>query len=527
MSLTEESKMYLVGGGIASLSAAVYLIRDAKVKGSNIHILEESQGIGGSLDAKDLSSSEGYSMRGIRMFEEKTYNCLFDLMASIPSLNAPGKTLRQEFVDYNRQNKTYSKARLLRAGNAIDGRPLGLSAGDRLNLLGLVLRRESSLEGMEIGRYFTASFFRSNFWYEFCTVFAFQPWHSLTEFRRYLFRFIQDFSSIDTLKSIESSPYNQHEFLVLPIVDWLKREGVTFATGTRVTDLELISTAHEKRVGCIHYEREGKAGKIALGDDFVFVTLGSLVANSSTGSMSAAPLSNLDRKDASWALWENLSKGRPEFGRPSVFSGDVEKSTWTSFTVTFRDPLFLDLMDRFIHRDVNAYGGVNIIDSNWLISIVLSYKPYFINQPEGVSLCWGYGLLSEQKGNFVQKKMLECTGKEILTELLCHLGFEEHLEAIMKSAVCIPCTTPFVTSLFLPRKRSDRPLVVPEGAANFAFLGQYCEIPHEVVFTVEHSVRSAQIAVYSLLGLNKKVAPIYRGVRHVSILYQAMRTLLR
>lgn len=523
-----ESKKYLVGGGIASLSAAIYLIQDGKVKGSNIHIIEESQRLGGSLDAKNLSESEGYSMRGIRMFEEKAYNCLFDVMSKIPSLTSPGKNLRQEFIDFNVNNRTYSKSRLLKDGHAIDGRPLKLNKRDRFRLVQLVFKQESSLENKEIQHYFSSDFFTSNFWYEFCTVFAFQPWHSLIEFRRYFFRFIHSFSSIDTLETIENSPYNQYEFLVLPITEWLRNQGVNFMTQTKVTNLAFIYEGKEKRVSSLYYEQTATSGEIKVAEhDQVFITLGSLVANSSTGDMQNAPKPKTGTIDASWKLWENIAANRPEFGVPPVFNTHIDKSTWTSFTITFRDPLFFKLIERFVHKDVNAYGGVNLIDSNWFMSIVLSYKPYFIGQPENVSLCWGYGLSSEKIGRFVQKKMSECTGKEMLTELVHELGFGEHLEKILESAVCLPCTTPLVTSLFLPRKKTDRPCVVPQGAKNFAFLGQYCEIPHEVVFTVEHSVRSAQIAVYSLLGIEKKVAPIYKGIRHIPVLYQAIKTLLR
>jgi len=528
MNPSSNPKAYLVGGGIASLSAAVYLIRDAGMKGSDITIFDESERMGGSLDAMDLSSSEGYSMRGIRMFEEKAYDCLFDLMSSIPSLAHPGQTLREEFLDFVRVNKSYSKARLLKHGQAIDGRPLQLSLRDRFAMLRLLVTRESSIEDRDIQSFFSPSFLSSNFWYEFCTVFAFEPWHSLIEFRRYFLRFIQSFPTIDTLESIESSPYNQYESLVLPVMGWLRNQGVSFVPKTRIVDIGFSEEGEKRTATLIRLERDGTAGDIALApEDLLFVTLGSLVANSSTGSMREAPTIDPERRDASWALWERIALGRPEFGVPAVFDSQVDKSIWSSFTVTFRDPLFFELIDRFIHRDVTAYGGVNMIDSNWLMSIVLSYKPYFINQPEGVNLCWGYGLYSDKEGNFVKKRMVDCTGEEILTELVYQLGFGEHLERILATSVCIPCTMPYVTSLFLPRKGTDRPAVVPKGATNFAFLGQYVEIPDEVVFTVEHSVRSAQTAVYALRSVNKRVSPIYKGAHHPGVLLRALKTLLR
>jgi myosin-crossreactive antigen len=63
---------------------------------------------------------------------------------------------------------------------------------------------------------------------------------------------------------------------------------------------------------------------------------------------------------------------------------------------------------------------------------------------------------------------------------------------------------PFITSQFMPRVKGDRPDVVTAGAKNFAFIGQFCEIPDDVVFTVEYSVRSALMAVYTLLDIKKE-----------------------
>ena len=84
---------------------------------------------------------------------------------------------------------------------------------------------------------------------------------------------------------------------------------------------------------------------------------------------------------------------------------------------------------------------------------------------------------------------------------------------------------PFITSQFLRRERGDRPQVVPEGWTNLAFVGQFCELPDDVVFTVEYSVRSAQAAVYALLGLNREPPAVYKGQYDPRVLYRAFKTL--
>ena len=145
------------------------------------------------------------------------------------------------------------------------------------------------------------------------------------------------------------------------------------------------------------------------------------------------------------------------------------------------------------------------------MSIVVAAQPHFKAQAEDETIFWGYGLYTNNLGDYVKKPMRECTGREMLTELLHHLHFEDDMEEIMESVVnVIPCMMPYIDSQFQPRKMSDRPKVVPEGSTNFAMISQFVEIPEDMVFTEEYSVRAARIAVYSLLGItNKKDLPGY------------------
>jgi oleate hydratase len=51
----------MVGGGIASMAAAAFLIRDAGVPDRNIHILETLDVAGGSLDGANTAYSASIS----------------------------------------------------------------------------------------------------------------------------------------------------------------------------------------------------------------------------------------------------------------------------------------------------------------------------------------------------------------------------------------------------------------------------------------------------------------------------------
>ena len=110
---------YLVGGGIASLASAAYLIRDGYAAGNNIHILEESNQNGGSMDAHG-TAEKGYIMRGGRMFDEEAYTCTYELLSFIPSLEHPSKSLKDEMFEFNVENKSNSKARLVQNGEKMD-----------------------------------------------------------------------------------------------------------------------------------------------------------------------------------------------------------------------------------------------------------------------------------------------------------------------------------------------------------------------------------------------------------------------
>jgi oleate hydratase len=100
----KEANAYLLGGGIGSLAAAAFMIRDGGFPGGNIFILEAKPSLGGSLDGNG-NPVDGYSMRGGRMLTTDNYECTWDLYKSIPSLSAPGKTVFDETMAFNEQHK--------------------------------------------------------------------------------------------------------------------------------------------------------------------------------------------------------------------------------------------------------------------------------------------------------------------------------------------------------------------------------------------------------------------------------------
>jgi oleate hydratase len=519
------AKAFLVGSGIASLSAAAFLIRDGGFDGRDIVILEEQDREGGSLDAAG-SPETGYTMRGGRMFELH-FDCTYDLLRGIPSLDDPTKSVTEDTFAFHDDFAWDDHARLVDAdGKVIDAHSMGFSERDRLELIKCVATPEKLLDGKRITDCFSPEFFTTDFWWMWCTTFAFEPWHSAIEFRRYLNRFVHLFKTFDSMSGIYRTRFNQYDSIVRPLLAWLTERGVTVQLGTRVTDLTL-SSDDKLTVEAITVLRRGKTEQIALAaGDLVLVTNGSMTANSTLGSTDTAPVLDASGSAGAWRLWQTLAAKRPGLGNPAAFDTSVKDSTWESFTVTTKDPVFFELMEKFSGSEAGKGGLITFKDSSWLLTIVLNHQPHFREQPADTYVWWGYALFPDKQGDHVAKPMSACTGREILDEVLGHLGFEERRQ-ILDSSIVIPAIMPYITSQFLVREHGDRPDVVPAGSTNLAFIGQYAEVPDDVVFTVEYSVRTAQTAVATLLGLDTQPKPVYKGQHDPKVLVEALQTLHR
>jgi len=528
MKHSPSSHVYLVGAGIASLSAATLLIRDAGVDGRRIHILEELAVPGGALDGKGNVQS-GFVTRGGRMLTEETYVCMWDVLRSIPSLDRPGVSVKDDCWAFNAQYVSNARARLIdRDHRILDARQLGFDIQDRVELMRLLATSEKGLGTKRIEEVFSEHFFQTNFWAMWRTTFAFQNWHSAVELKRYMLRFLQEFPRIHTLGGVRRTRYNQYDTVVRPMRQWLEDRGVTFVHETKVVDAQFASSSNGHRVTQLDAVCNGQARPIPIdADDVVLFTIGSMTADATYGGDTwPAPLVR-DKRDGAWTLWENMARKVPGLGRPNTFCGNVDETKWLSFTLTMRSPQLLERIEAFSGNEPGTGGLMTFKDSAWLMSIVVPHAPHFANQPEGVHTLWGYGLFVDRQGDYVHKPMAECTGQELLTELVHQLGFEDILADVRASSTMIPVMLPYITSEFERRALEDRPAVIPQGATNFALMGQYVEIPEDCVFTVEYSVRSAMHAVYGLFGVDKAIPPIYHAIADPEVSVRALHTLLK
>jgi oleate hydratase len=523
----KQAHLWIVGGGIAGMATAAFAIRDAKVPGENIHILEELDITGGNMDgAKSPVVPGTYVTRGGRMFEEQAYQTTWDLFSTIPSLEDPDITVRQEMLDFNSTFKTQARARLVDGQHRIlDASSYGLSNRDRLDMTRMLAMSENTLGARRIDEIFGEHFFETNFWQMWRTMFAFQKWHSVIELRRYFLRFVQEFDLLDTVGGICRTKYNQYDSMIVPLQRWLVAQGVDVRFGTRVTDVDFAGQAEPRRATRL-YVQDVTAGTsaIELGrNDFTFITIGSITADSTYGGNDTVPPLVRDRLDHAWSLWEEIAKKAPNFGRPNTFYGNIDENKWESYTLTMHSDVLLNRIVEYTGNEPGTGALTTFIESGWHLSMVVPAQPHFPNMPENTYTLWGYGFELDNEGDYVTKKMSQATGREVLTELVHQLGFEDILDEVLATTDVTTVMMPYASALFSRRVPQDRPKVIPEGSENFAFLGQFTELPGDVVFTVEYSIHGAMHAVYEFFGVDRPIPPIYQGLRDPKVSLKALQ----
>ena len=528
-------KAYIIGSGVGGLAAAFYMIRDGGMKGEDITILDALNVTGGSLDGAG-DAEAGYIVRGGREMNWN-YDNFWDLFQDVPALELPeGFSVLDEYRLVNDNDPNFSKSRLMhKRGQIRDFSTLGLTKAHQWELIRLLLKRKEELDDVTIEDYFSESFLETNFWYLWRSMFAFENWQSLLEMKLYMHRFLDAIDGLGDMSALVFPKYNQYDGFVVPLTRLLRDKGVKVQFDTRAYDLDMTVDGDARTVTAIRCKVGGKDDAITVGpDDLVFAITGSMTEGAAYGDLDHAPVLQRDRRDpgeaSDWALWRNLAKASPIFGKPEKFYGDVDRSMWESATLTCKPSPFVDKLKELAVNDPysgkTVTGGViTFTDSAWVLSFTCNRQPHFPNQPKDVLVIWVYALLMDKDGDYVKKPMPACTGREILAELCYHLGIEDQLDAVAAATKVRMALMPYITAQFMPRAAGDRPHVVPAGCTNLGLLGQFVETSNDVIFTMESSVRTARIAVYTLLGLPKQVPDLSPTQYDIRTLLKAARAI--
>lgn len=528
MAINPNTHIWLVGGGMASLSAAAFLIRDGSVAGKNIHILEERHQLGGAL--KDFHGDAGgedqtfWTMSG-PWLSKRANTALWDLLASIPTIEDGSLSVRDALIRFNDEHPLHAQARLIdRNHQILDASRLGLSTRDRAELLRLMSMSERKIGAQRVEDVFSQHLLDSTFWCLWQTTFGFENWHSAAELRRYLLRFFQEIPSLSTLSGFYRPALSLHDSIIRPLKAWLSDRGVVTELGVAVRDAELAGDADHRRVQRLFVERGGANETIDIGeDDRVLFTLGSMMSDASIAGTDGVPEIIRDRRDQSWTLWENLARKAPEFGRPNAFRGNVDESMGEAFTLTMKTPLLIERIAQLTGNAVGEGGLITFRDSGWLLSVSVPHQPHFLGEPDTLYTLTGQGLILDTNGDYVHKRLTECTGHDILQEVLGQFGFSELYGELQSQTAVTSVILPYLSAPLQRRTPGERPLIHPKGAQNFAFMGQFVDLEGDAAATVEYAVRSAMTAIYGLFDINRVIPEIYRGTSNLKVAWSAVR----
>lgn len=530
----DKKSAYIIGTGLAGLSAAFYLVRDGQMKGEHIHLLEKLDLAGGSCDGrKDIT--KGFYMRGGREMDNH-FECMWDMFRSVPSIETPDVSVLDEYYWLNKHDPNYSlcRATVNRGEDAHTDKLFKLDKKSAMALSKLFITPEKDLENKKISDVLPESFWSTNFWLYWQTMFAFQKWSSALEMKRYLCRYVHHIDGLPDFSALRFTKYNQYESMILPLTKYLESHGVKIEYGMNVKNVIFENTKDKKIATQIIYEKEGEEKTIDLiEDDLVFITNGCCTDTSCYGDQTHVPdLSKIKNGSGeSWNLWKNIAKQalNGEFGNPDKFCGNVSETNWMSATIEVSDEKIIKHIINICKRDprdgkVTTGGIVTVKDSmdNWYLSWTINRQPQFKSQNKGSILVWVYALNTTKDGNFVKKPIQECTGKEICEEWLYHIGVEDKkIEMYADKCNTTTCYMPYINAFFEPREEKDRPLVVPNGSVNFAFIGQFAETPRDTIFTTEYSIRTGMEAVYTLLKVDRAVPEVWGSKYDVRELLKA------
>ncbi len=527
----DQKSAYIVGSGLAALTAACYLVRDGQMKGEHVHILEKGNLPGGACDGYKFENL-GYVMRGGREMDNH-FEVMWDLFRSIPSIETEGVSVLDEYYWLNKEDPNYSlcRATVNRGQDAHTDGKFDISDKGAMEIMKLFFTPNEDLQDKKITDFFDDEVLKSNFWLYWRTMFAFENWHSALEMKLYIQRYIHHIGGLPDFTALRFTKYNQYESMILPMVKYLESHNVQFHYGVQVTNVEFdCSDSKHKLAKRIDIIENGEAGGIDLTEnDLVFITNGGCVENSSMGSQNKPAAYNTELKEGGgWDMWRKIAAQDSDFGHPDKFCHDPEQTNWMSATVETLDQKIIPYIKNICKRDpftghVVTGGIVTVKDSSWLMSWTINRQPQFRDQPKDHCLVWVYSLFTDKTGDFVKKPMRECTGKEICMEWLYHIGVPEDQIADLaeNSANTVPVMMPYIDAFFMPRAYGDRPNVVPEGSVNFAFLGQFAETPRDTIFTTEYSMRTGMEAVYTLLNVDRGVPEVWGSVYDVRDLLNA------
>ena len=313
----DHKSAYIIGSGLAALTAACYLVRDGQMKGEHVHVFEKNALAGGACDGYKYDI--GYVMRGGREMDNH-FEVMWDLLHSIPSLETEGASVLDEYYWLNKEDPNFSlcRATVNRGEDAHTDGKFGLSDKGAMEIMKLFFTPDEQLQDKKITDFFDDEVLNTNFWMYWRTMFAFENWHSALEMKLYLKRYIHHIGGLPDFTALRFTRYNQYESIILPMVRYLESFGVQFHYNTKVTDVKFDIQKGRKLASSVTVEHAGETSNIDLTEnDLLFITNGGCVESCTVGAQNKATgFDPTIQPGNGWDLWKKIAAQDPSFGHP-------------------------------------------------------------------------------------------------------------------------------------------------------------------------------------------------------------------
>lgn len=296
-----------------------------------------------------------------------------------------------------------------------------------------------------------------------------------------------------------------------------------FQFDTKITGMVTTSHNDVQTISRLEVIQNGFQSRKELGPyDIVIATLGSTESGTAKGSNDDQPVTSsfdaYEDLNENWSLWFALASQDKKFGNPYNFCTRRSESMLESFTITTEDLPFFNHLTSLSQTTLTTGAFIVLRESQWKLNLCIPAQPVFRHQPEFVRVPWGFALFPEGRGDYVKKPMLQCSGAEIMMEVLQHLNFPSEL--LFRHMVTIPRVMPRMSSILLPHSVDERPEPIPPNTSNLGLVGQFVEIPQYSCIDLSYSVRAAQIVVSRLMGLDVPTIETRRSL--ISILLRIL-----
>ncbi len=492
ISLAEQSKAlarvnaYITGGGLSAFASALYLIRDCGLNPSNVHVLSN-----GSYNRGNEKT--GYICGRNKITDEKNSMNLFDLLKDVNSLDVPDLTVCDEILNIYRSNPNARRVAFIDEDkNVGDISDVLLDKTLRSTIISLLRTKREKLRSATIYEAMSADFFNTPFWKLLSAAYGFTSESSAYEFVNCILHMGSN------ICGTMPSGFDSHEEIIDPLKEHLKQLGADIREAASVTDIDFENGKAE----AVHFTDNGIRKTVYLNDGDICIFPTDEMAECEAFGSFSEPAPKIFTTP--YQLWEKLAMKSEAFNDPSVFFDEFDSQMAEEFTITLSNRLLPELIDKVTCGALGIDGAIILDNSNWKLAICAVPSTHFKNQSDDIAVIWGTASCFERDGKYSGKPMTECSGAEILYELVSCLNLQDAWDDIRETVInVIPCHRKYDRAFISPVPSKLE--IIPTGISNMAVSGDFAESDCGAVFSAEYSVATARAAAYRLMNTKKKM----------------------